>query len=370
MKNIPLYDIESQNAPLQSEMAKAAARVLKSGKFVLGPEGEALEKTFASAHGAKFGIGVSSGTSALQLALAALGIRPGDEVVTTPFTFIATANVIAHEGAKPVFADIEDRTMTLDAAEVEKKIGPKTKGIVPVHLYGLAADMPALTAVAKKRGVFLVEDACQAHLAESGGRKVGSWGDAAAFSFYPTKNLGAPGDAGIATTNREDVDQLLRLMRNNGSSIHDKYLHPVLGHNARLDEIQAAVLRIKFAKLAAWTEQRRKRAEVYHKELAGLPLRLPVERKGDRHVYHLFIVRTPKRDELSKHLKEKGVASAVYYPVPLHLQPAYRHLGYKAGDFPRAEQAANEVLALPIYPELTIAQIRLVCKHVKEFFGA
>jgi dTDP-4-amino-4,6-dideoxygalactose transaminase len=370
MKTIPLYDIASQNAPLQKELAQAAARVLKSGRFVLGDEGSAFERAFASAHGAKFGIGVSSGTSALQLSLAALGVKPGDEVLTTPFTFIATANAIAHLGAVPTFADIDEDTMTLDPGDVERRLTPKTKGLVPVHLFGLAADMEGLLGIAKKRGLFVLEDAAQAHLAESGGRRVGSQGDAAAFSFYPTKNLGAAGDAGLVTTNREDLDGLLRLLRNNGSSLHDKYLHPVMGDNARLDEVQAAILKVKFAKLALWTEQRRKRAEIYLEELAGLPLRLPVERKGDRHVYHLFVVRTPKRDALARHLKERGVASAVYYPVPLHLQPAHRPLGYKAGDFPKAEQAAREVLALPIFPELTVAQVRFVCKQVRDFFGA
>jgi dTDP-4-amino-4,6-dideoxygalactose transaminase len=369
VKPVPLYDILGQNAPLRRDLERAALRVLRSGAYILGPEGAAFEAAFAKLQGARHCVGVSSGTSALHLALLALEAGPGDGVMTAPFTFIGTTIAAVAAGAKIQFCDVRPDTLTLDPEDAARRLTSATKVLMPVHLYGHPADMTAIMALARRKGLKVVEDAAQAHLTEHKGKKIGALGDIGCFSFYVTKNLGAMGDAGACTTDDPALDRKLRILRNNGSDPVEKYRHPLQGYNARLDELQAAFLRIKLARLARWTARRRALARLYREKLSGLPLALPPEgAPGDAPTYHLFTVRTPERGALQAHLKEQGVSSAVYYPIPLHLQEAYQGLGYKAGDFPHAEKACREVLSLPLFPELTDAQARRVAAAVRGFF--
>ena len=337
---IPFLDLKRQYAALREELQEAARRVLDSGRFILGPEGEAFEKEFAQAQGAPFCLGVSSGTDALMLALQACGAGPGDEVIVPAFTFIATATVVDAVGATPVFADVDPDRLTLDAQSIEARLTKKTKAVMPVHLYGGPADLAPIMKIAEERKLRVVEDCAQAHLARYEDRGVGSIGDAGGFSFYPSKNLGACGDAGALTTRRRDLADTVAMLRDVGRKPgHPRYEHPCVGRNCRLDDLQAALLRVKLKRLADWTEARRRVASRYRAGLKGLDLRLPPpEQPGSRHVYHCFTVQTERRDALAKHLAEAGIGTAVYYPVPLHLQPAYAARAPKGG-LPASEKA-------------------------------
>jgi len=342
--------------------------VLDSGWLILGPEVEAFEGELAAASGMKGAVGVGNGTDAIELALHALGVGPGDEVVTTPLTAAFTALAVMRLGARPVFADLDPETLNVSPAAVARAITPKTKALLPVHLYGHPADLDPLLQTARERGLAVVEDACQAVGAAYKQRPVGSWSGVAALSFYPTKNLGAAGDGGAVLVDDEGVRDRIRRLRNGGQ--RDRYRHEEPGVNSRLDELQAAVLRVKLARLSAWTDRRRAIAAIYGRELAGLPLRLPVEQPYARAVYHLYVVRHPRRDELAAFLKERGIATLIHYPIPLHLMPAFSSLGPGEGGLPVAEGAAREILSLPLYPEMTDEQARRVASAVRDFFAA
>ncbi len=352
--NVPIVDLKAEHAQLQEEIDAALARVVHNTAFILGAEVAAFEDAFAAYCGARHAVGVASGTAALFLALAALDIGPGDEVITTPFTFFATASTVAHRGARPVFVDIDPRTLNLDPNRVEDAITPRTRAIIAVHLFGHPADMDPLRDIARRHGLWLIEDAAQAHGATYRGRRTGTLGDVACFSFYPAKNLGAYGDAGGIVTNDDDLAQRLRRLRNHGQE--GRYHHVELGYAERMDGFQGAVLRVKLPHLDAWNEKRRELAYRYNALLQEVDLRTPYESPDVQHVYHCYTVRTPRRDELAQVLQQRGIASAVHYPTPLHLQPAFAYLGLGIGDFPHAEQAAREVLSLPIFPQMTEKQ--------------
>ena len=357
-------DFAAHVAAIRPELDAAIARVLDSGWFILGPEGEAFEREVAAALGARDAVAVANGTEALQLALTALGVGPGDEVVTSPLSAAFTALAILSSGATPVFADLDPVTLNVSPEAVARAITARTKAIVPVHLYGHPADMDPLLQLADARGIAVLEDACQAIGALYKGRPVGTLGGLGALSFYPTKNLGALGDGGAILVNDPGLARDLRRLRNGGQS--DRYRHEVRGINSRLDELQAAILRVGLTHLAAWTDRRRALRAIYLEELRGAGLGLQREQPWARAVDHLFVVRHPRRDALAAALEERGIGTLVHYPIPLHLQPALLALGGKAGDLPVAEQAAREVLSLPIYPELTDAQARAVAAAVRE----
>jgi dTDP-4-amino-4,6-dideoxygalactose transaminase len=359
---IPFLDLTRQHAALKADLMSAVERVLDSSQFILGGEGRALESELAAACGARHGVGVGSGTDALRLALAALGVGAGDEVVTPAFSFVASASTIVMVGARPVFVDIDPETYAIDPDAVERALTPRTRAIVVVHLYGHAAPLDRLAALARDRGVALVEDAAQAIGATYDGRPVGGWGDAACLSFYPTKNLGACGDGGMVLTSRDDVAERLRRLRHHGDT--GRYRHVELGYSSRLDEVQATLLRVKLRRLAAWTERRRAIAARYQALLAGLPLALPVERPPARHIYHLFSVRHAQRDALAKTLGELGVGTAVHYPLPVPGQPMFGGGGER--QWPQAWRASREVLALPCFPELTDDEVAAVATAVRE----
>lgn len=366
--DIPLLSIKAQNAALAAEIKEAVNRVLDSGAFILGPEVKSFEVEFAQAVGAPFGLGVDSGTSALELALEAAGVGAGDEVIVPSFTFIATATAVSVLGATPVFADVDETTLTLDPRSVEKLIGPKTKAIVPVHVFGHPADLDPLMALAKTKNLRVIEDCAQSHLATYKGKTTGNFGDVAAFSFYPTKNLGAAGDAGALTLSDPALRDRLLELRNCGRTIGAAYHHARVGHNCRLDEVQAAVLRVKLPRLRGWTESRRRLAKLYHDGLAGLPLRLPpLGGAGTEPVFHLFTVRTERRDALAEHLKRQGIGCGVYYPIPVHQQPAYAALKARV-PLTVSERASREALSLPMFAELGEADVARVCSAVKSFF--
>jgi dTDP-4-amino-4,6-dideoxygalactose transaminase len=366
---IPLMDVQAQHRPLKRQLYGAMKKVLDSGSFIMGEEGRSFEVEFGRLQGARHCLGVSSGTHAIHLALEALGISRGDEVVTTPMSFIATASTISDTGATPVFADIDPRTLNLDPAAVERRLTPRTRAIVAVHLFGYPADLDALRRLAGRRGLALVEDCAQAHLTEYKGRPVGAIGDVGTFSFYPSKNLGAIGDAGAVTTDNADLARRMAVLRDLGRTPGKRYEHLTEGFNYRLDEVQAAILRVKLRKLRAWTATRRKWAALYRRELADLPVALPPEDGGGtKHTYHLFVVRAKDRDALSRQLTARGIANGVYYPLPLAFQPAYKSLGHKPGDFPEAEKASREVLALPLYAEMGAARVRAVAAEVRRFY--
>ena len=351
---IPLVDLKAQYAALRTDIDAAIARVIANTSFIMGPEVRAFEEAFAAWCRARYAVGVSSGTAALELTLRALGVGPGDEVVTTPFTFIATAEAISATGATPVFADIDPATYNLDPAAVEEAITPATRALLPVHLYGQPADMAALAAIAQRHGLWLIEDAAQAHGAEVAGKRVGSLGHAACFSFYPGKNLGAYGDGGAVTTNDEALAGRLRKLRDHGRV--SKYVHDELGYGHRLDALQAAILGAKLPHLDAATAERQRLAARYNDLLAGSDLVLPFVPEDVTPVWHLYVVRTPRRDDLLASLKRQGIEAGIHYPLPLHLQPAYRGLGLGPGSFPVAEAAAQQVLSLPLFPEMTNEQ--------------
>jgi dTDP-4-amino-4,6-dideoxygalactose transaminase len=353
---VPLLDLTRQYQAHADELDRAALAVLSSGVYILGPIVDDFEAQAARYLGVKHAIGVANGTDALQICLQALGVGPGDEVITTPFSFFSTAEVVSRVGATPVFVDIEPDTFNLDPSLIEAKITPRTRAIIPVHLFGHAAPMPQINAIARKHGLKVLEDAAQAwgSTLEMNGQSVrcGAQGDMASFSFYPTKNLGACGDAGLITTDDDTLAETARSLRVHGS--RRRYYHDEIGYNSRLDALQAALLRVKLPHSDAWNDARRAHAHAYNQALEGSEFGLPSERPGARHIYHQYTLRieASERQGVSQRLRERGVSSAIFYPVPLHLQAVYKDLGYSEGDLPGAEAAAREVLSLPIFPEL------------------
>jgi len=363
---VPQLDLSAQYAAIGVEIRTAVERVMASQQFVLGREGAALEDEIAKLCGVAHGVGVASGTDALILALRACGVQPADEVLLPPFTFVATGSAVSALGAKPVFADIRPDTYNIDPAEFERRVTPRTRAFVVVHLYGLAADMDPILAFAKSRNLPVIEDNAQAIGASYKRRRTGSLGDAACLSFYPTKNLGAYGDAGMVVTNSTELADRIRTLRNHGQSA--KYLSTEPGWNGRLDEIQAAILRVKLRYLSNWQRARQSHAAEYNRLFSQIPgVMPPLAPEGFEHVYHQYTIRIEQRDALQKFLNERKIGSAVYYPYPLHLQPLYASLGHKRGDFPHAERAAQEVLSLPMYPELRKEQIARIAESVAEF---
>jgi dTDP-4-amino-4,6-dideoxygalactose transaminase len=366
---VPMLDLTIQYQQLKEEINTAVQQVMENAHFILGPNVKKLEQDIAAYSRVKHGVGVGNGSDALHIALMACGVGEGDEVITTAFTFFATAGAIARAGAKPVFVDIDPVTFNIDPTLIEEKITEKTKAIIPVHLYGQTADMDPIIEIARKYNLYIIEDAAQAIGAEYKGRKVGELGDVACYSFFPTKNLGAYGDGGMAVTDNDDLAEKMRVIRVHGSK--PKYYHHVLGYNSRLDEMQAAILNVKFPRLDNWNRLRREKANKYtqllNEKLSDVVV-TPVEAEGRYHIYHQYTIRVEKRDELQKYLAEQGVSTMVYYPKPLHLQPVFAHLGYKEGDLPHTEQATLEVLSLPMFPELTDEQQEYVVSKIVEFF--
>jgi dTDP-4-amino-4,6-dideoxygalactose transaminase len=362
---VPLVDLAAQYRSIRPEVDAAIQRVLDRTSFILGDEVSTFESAFASYVQAGGAVGVSSGTAAIELSLRAIGLKPGEDVITTAHTFIATAEAITNAGGRPVFVDIDPGTFNLDPNQVESLVTERTRAILPVHLYGQPAEMPALMEIAQRRGIYLIEDAAQAVGAEIDGRRCGSIGHLACFSFYPGKNLGAYGDAGAVTGGDSDLLARIRQMRDHGRTT--KYEHVEVGYAERIDALQAAVLAAKLPHLEAWTEARRSHARRYGELLVGSPVQPPVEPAGVRHVYHLYVVRTPRRDALLEHLKANGVAAGIHYPIPLHRQPAYASLGYGGLSLPETERAAAEVLSLPMYPELTDEQLGHIAACVRSF---
>ena len=366
MDPIPLVDLRAQYESIKPEVDAAIRRVLENSTFIMGPEVRAFEGEFAPIAGATLAAGVASGTAALQLALLACGVGAGDEVITTPFTFFATAEAITQAGAAPVFVDIEPDTYNIDPEAIERAITPRTRAILPVHLYGQAADMDRISVIARRHGLHVIEDAAQAHGAEQRGRRCGSFGDLAAFSFYPSKNLGCYGDGGAITGSDERLIARVRRLRDHGRT--GKYEHAELGWGSRLDGLQAAVLRAKLPHLEAWIAARRAAAARYHGLLADLPVVRPSERAGNRHAWYVYVIRVAARDALVAQLDRAGIGAVVHFPIPLHLQPAFRHLGLGRGSFPVAEAAADQVVSLPLFPEITVSQQERVAAAVGEFF--
>ena len=365
---VPFLDLKAQHAPLIEKFDRAIHEVIESSAFAGGPFVEKFEEEFAAFCGSTYAIAVGNGTDALWLALLALGIGEGDEVITVPNTFIATAEAITYCKARPVFVDVDQDTFTMNPAELEKCLTKRTKAIIPVHLFGQPADMDPILDFARANGLFVVEDAAQAHGAEYKGRKAGTMGDAGCFSFYPGKNLGAFGEAGAVVTNDPELRKQIQMLRDHGQS--RKYYHSMMGWNCRMDGIQAAVLSIKLGHLNEANSLRRKHALEYNQAFAGIDEVLtPLEAKYARHVYHVYAVRVQERDAIMRHLQEKGVGCAVHYPVPVHLQEAGRNLGYTKGAFPIAENLADEFLSLPMFPELTEEQIEYVAGCVTEAVG-
>jgi len=374
---VPFFDLTPQFSSIEEEIKSALEEVFKTQQFILGPKVEVLEQAIAQYCQTRYAIGVASGSDALLLSLMALGIGTGDEVILPPFTFFATAGSVSRVGATPVFVDIDPETYNMDPSKIEEKITSKTKAIIPVHLFGQCVDMDPLLQIAKKKKIFVIEDAAQALGAEykphqnANGQRAGEMGDLGCFSFYPTKNLGAFGDAGMVVTNNSDLAEKVRILRAHGSQ--PKYFHKWIGINSRLDTIQAAILLVKFKHLEKWTEARRKRAEQYQKLfqdlLSSVPgLRLPMIQYKNRHIFHQYVVRFPERNRLRQFLTEDGIGTDIYYPLPLHLQECYSFLKHRQGDFPISEKAAEETLALPIYPELKEEQEVFVVDRIKAFY--
>lgn len=367
--SIPLFNLKEQHESLKQQINSAATEALNSMQWLLGPQTKAFEEEFADTIGVKHCISCSSGASALQIALGAAGIGHGDEVITTPFTFMATTSSISLTGAKFVFADIDPRTYNIDPKSIEQKITKKTKAILPVHLYGFPADMDAIMHLANEHDLSVVEDCAQSHLAECDGVRTGSIGTAGAFSFYPSKNLGACGDAGAITTNDDEIADRCRSLRHSGRAKDKAYEYDLEGSTLRMDEIQAAILRVKLPHLETWTDARRKAAALYEENLQGVPVTLPpTPPAGYTQSYYVYTIRAERRDELQLYLKEKNIGSAVYYPVPLYKQPAYKHLRLNPQDFPYTEQACKEVLSIPMFPEITEEQIVRVSDTIREFY--
>jgi dTDP-4-amino-4,6-dideoxygalactose transaminase len=351
---VPFVDLRAQYHSIKDEIDAALISTMESCTFTLGPDVAQLERDFAVYAGAGFAAGVNNGTSALHLALLAAGIGPGDEVITVPFTFIASASAIHYTGARPVFVDIDPVTFTMDPAQLEAAITPRTRAVIPVHLYGQMADMDPIMAIARKYNLFVLEDAAQAHGAEYKGQRAGSIGDAAGFSFYPGKNMGAAGEGGMTVTSHAEINRRVRMLRDWGAE--KKYHHDIIGYNMRLEGIQGAVLRVKLKYIETWTQMRRDAAARYASMFAGTGVRTPVERPGRRHVYHIYAIRTRDRQRWIEELNSRGIQTGIHYPFPLHTLKAFDFLGYRQGQFPHAEKAAAEVLSLPMYAELTALQ--------------
>lgn len=362
-QKIPFVDLGSQYRSIADEVRAAIEPVMATTRFILGLEVKQFEQEFAAYCGAQHGVGVASGTDALYLALCALGVGPGDEVITQTNTFIATPLSISYTGARPVLVDCDPKTYQIDVKQVEAAITPRTKAVIPVHLYGQPADMDAILAVAKRHNLRVIEDACQAHGAEYRGKRVGAFGDAAAFSFYPGKNLGAYGDAGAITTNSEALATKLRAMREYGQAA--KYHHDFRGFNSRLDTLQAAILRVKLKYLSDWTAARQRAAAAYAVALKRVGVEPPAQVSYGTHVWHLYIIQVGNRAKVQEQLAAAGVATGIHYPIPVHLQKAYADLGYKRGSFPVAEAAADRILSLPMFPELTQEQVDYVAENLK-----
>lgn len=362
---IPFVDLKAQYHNIKEEIDAAIARVLESSQFVLGDEVAAFEEEFAAYCGARYGIAVNSGTSALHLALLAAGIGPGDEVITVPFTFVATVAAICYTGARPVFVDIEPRSYTMDVNQIEGAITEQTKAILPVHLYGQPADMDPILEIARRYDLIVIEDAAQAHGAEYKGRRAGSIGDLGCFSFYPSKNLGAYGEGGMVVTDNHEYARTIRMLRDWGAK--RKYYHELKGYNYRMAGFQGAILRVKLRHLEAWTEARRAHATHYDELLECANVQTPTVVPYARHVYHIYAIQTSLRDALRESLKSKGIHTGIHYPIPVHLQKAYDDLGNMAGDFPFSEEIASKVLSLPMYAELTRAQIEQAVDAIRTF---
>jgi len=364
---IPVLDLQAQYQAIGQEIDAAIQDVLDSGHFILGPNVKALEQEVAQFCGCAYGMGLASGTDALRLTLDALEIGPGDEVITTPFTFIATANTISRAGATPVFVDIDPQTFNLNPIQVERAITERTRAILPVHLFGQVADMDLLMELAVRYNLPVIEDSAQAIGATFQGKPACSFGIAGCLSFYPTKNLGAYGDGGMVVTSDPELADQIDILRRHGGRV--KYYHQRLGYNSRLDEIQAAILRVKLRHLPAWNEARRQVADLYDNLLAGIPVTPPYAAPERQHVYHQYTIRAPKRDGLRAFLKDQGIGTMIYYPLALHRQEVYAGLGLGEGSLPEAERAAQEVLSLPIYPELGEAQVERVVAAIRAFYG-
>jgi dTDP-4-amino-4,6-dideoxygalactose transaminase len=362
---VPLLDLKAQYADLRAEVDDAVRRVMESTRFIGGPEITGLEEEIARYSQTPHGIACASGTDALLLSLKCLGVGPGDEVVTSAYSFFASAGTIVNAGGTPVFVDIDPRNYNLDVHRLEAAITPRTKAVVAVHLYGQCCDLTAVKAVCDKHQVWLIEDAAQAIGAEWDGKRAGSVGDFGCFSFFPSKNLGGAGDGGMIVTRSAEYADRLRLLREHGA--RPKYYHAIVGTNSRLDALQAAILRVKLRHLDRWSEARAKNAELYHQLFEGSRVGRPFRDPRARHIYNQYVIRIERRDELKKHLADRGIGTEVYYPVPLHLQQCFAGLGYKPGDMPHSEAAANQTLALPIYPELGEERIRYVAQSVREF---
>lgn len=365
---IPFVDLKAQYDSIKDEIDDAIQIVLNNTSFIMGEELKKFEEEFAQFCDVKYAIGVANGSDALILALRACVISEGDEVITVPHTFIATAEAISNVGGKVVFVDIDPRTYTIDVSKIEEKITDKTKAIIPVHLYGQPADMDPIMGLAKKYNLKVIEDAAQAHGAEYKEKKVGSIGDVGCFSFYPGKNLGAYGDAGMTTTNNEEIAEKVKLLRNHGR-ISKKYEHNIEGYSSRLDNLQAAILRVKLRHLSKWNESRRRNANKYNELLSNIDgIITPYEADYAKHVYHLYVIRTEERDKLRDKLKSNGISTGIHYPIPLHLQPAYKYLGYKERDFLITEKASQEILSLPMFADLSNRQIEEICYWIKNYY--
>lgn len=363
--DVPLIDLKTQHRALRDELDRAIQRVMDRADFALGEDVARLEEEFAAFCGTRYAVGVDSGLSALELSLRALGVGPDDEVIVPAHTFIATAAAVTFAGARPVLVDADPTMYNIDVARIEAAITPDTRAIIPVHLYGLPAEMDAILDLAKEHDLFVVEDACQAHGARYRGERVGSLGDAGAFSFYPTKNLGGCGDGGIVVTDDEEVAEQIRAMRNCGQT--EKHHHELAPFNHRLDTLQAAILRVKLRHLDDWIDARRRNAALYTELLAGSGVVTPVETPHSQHVYHLYVVRTPERDALRERLWQHGIGTGIHYPIPIHLQPFYSGSGFHRGQFPVVERLCGEILSLPMFPELTVDQVEYVSARVREF---
>ncbi len=367
---IPLLDLKGQYRSIKSEIDEAIKKVVDGSSFILGEEVSGFEQEAAEFCGTKSAVGVASGTDALLLSLDALGIGPGDEVITTPFTFVATTEVIRRLGAKIVFVDIDPQTCNLDPQELKRHLeegkSKRLKAIIPVHLYGQSADLEPILELARNYGLMVIEDTAQALGAEYKGRKAGSFGETGCLSFFPSKTLGAYGDGGMVVTDDEELAEKIRVIRMHGGK--NKYYYSLSGYNSRLDALQAAILRVKLKYLKDWNEKRRKKAYYYNELFSNLDLSVPFEANYGRHAYGLYTIRLKKRNELKQYLESKGISSAIYYPLPLHLQEVYRYLGYKEGDFPQAEKASREVLSLPMYPELDKKGQEEIARAIKDFF--
>jgi len=365
---VPFVDLAAQYRTIAAEIHETTSRVIQEADFILGREVTLFEEEFAAFCEVKYAVGVDSGTSALELALRAYDIGPGDEVITAANTFIATALAISHAGAKPVLVDVDPLTYTIDVREIRRVVTRRTKAILPVHLYGHPAHMDAIRQLAEEFGLVVIEDACQAHGARYKGKRAGSLGHAAAFSFYPGKNLGAYGDGGIVVTNDREVAKRLEMLRNYGQK--EKYHHLFRGFNRRLDTLQAAILRVKLKYLEKWNAARRSNAKFYHDFLEGTDVVTPAETPEVESVWHLYVIRSEHRDMLRERLVSEGISASIHYPVPIHLQPAYEDLGYKRGDFPVTEGLAARILSLPMYAELTSEQVQLAAVTIREFMPA